>query len=169
MAAAAAGVGPLALGVELPHALQNLPDLGVGVYGVFDEAGLGERGAHQLVEDQLDLLLGLGCADLQGTAVHRYPRLDDGVGDEIASLLAVRGRLLLLGLNDVSLGLRQGGEVLGLAVLLDFRGVIEHLVVVVRGVQYEQGLLGGLHIELAVGCLCELVGDGDDVEPHAAA
>ena len=43
------GVGRFALGVELPHALQNLPDLGVGVYGVFDEAGLGERGAHQLV------------------------------------------------------------------------------------------------------------------------
>ena len=68
--------------------------------------------------------------------------MHDGVFYERFGLLAVLGRLLLLALDDVALGLRVVTARTGLRVLLDARRVVKQVVVVAFGVEYQQCLLG---------------------------
>ena len=125
---------------------KHICQLTIIVDGIVDERRLREDGARQPVEHTFYLLLGGGCGNLNGLTVDRDARMHDGVFYERFGLLAVLGRLLLLALDDVALGLRIVAARTRLSVLFDARRIVEQVVVVAFGIEHQKRLLGGLHV-----------------------
>ena len=94
--------------------------------------------------------------------------MHNGIFDEPLSLLAVLNSLLLLTLDDILLSLRVVTANFRLGVFLDFRRVVQNVVVVAFRVEHQKGLFGRLQIQLAIRRLGDsIVCQRDDIEPHA--
>ena len=113
-----------ALEPTLILARENLGKVRVALDGSVDVGGLREDRVNQLVEHGVKLLLGVGGTHRQCVTVHEATCMDDGVGDEIASLLLGLVCLQRLLIHDLALGGRHCLATVRPAVLPDLRGLV---------------------------------------------